>query len=121
MDETDNLDDIAQQIFTKPPLPPYTVGLQLEEMTAEIAEREGAQTFIFNVLLCLTVKGMEILYGHRDMHLLKEEQYLTLCKYVLSFGYHLAVYGNDTMETPWELARGGMELRRYRITFDDKK
>lgn len=116
--EEDNLNYIAEQIFSKPPEAPNSIQLQLEEQTADIAEQEGASNFIFNILFIITFKGIEKLYGHKNIMELTERQYETICSYVASYGYKLQVYANDTFETPWEILNSGRPLYRYKIFFD---
>jgi hypothetical protein len=114
----DNLDDIAHNIFSKPPGAANSIQLQLEEITANQAEQAGAADFIFNILYLLTYKGMQILYGHQSMHSLTEPEYGNLNRYVNSYGYQLRVYANESTESPWELLRQGFQLRNYRIAFE---
>jgi hypothetical protein len=117
-EEVDNVHQIAQAIFSKPPGPPKSVQLQLEELTSHIAEEEGVEKFICNILCILTITGIQILYGHKNILLLTSAQYDELCDYVQSYGYTLEVYANDTMFTPWELLNRGVQLRTYKIGFE---
>lgn len=114
----DNIDEIADAIFSKPPGAPHSVQLQLEDVTAQMAEQEGVENFIFNILCLLTFKGMEKLYGHKNMLTLTENQFETVQAYVASYGYKLEVVANDTDETPWELQRRDIRIVRYNISFD---
>lgn len=118
-DTDDNLDEIAMAIFDRPiPLQEGSIQLQLEEMTSYIAEKEGVENFIFNILCMLTIKGIRILYGEGDFLDLTKEQFEILCKYVRSFGYELIVLGNDTELTPWQITEGGGQLFRYNVSFE---
>lgn len=117
--EDDNLDEIALAIFDRHiPLPAGSVQLQLEEMTSYIAEEEGVGAFIFNILCMLTMKGIDILYGEKQITDLTKEQYDSLCEYVKSFGYKLIVTANDTEMTPWQVLEAGGQLFRYNVWFE---
>lgn len=119
VEEEDNLDEIAQSIFDRPvPLPEGSVQLQLEEMTSYIAEEEGVEKFIFNILCILTMKGIDILYGEKNFLDLTKEQFEILCNYVRSFGYKLVVLANETDMTPWEIGEAGGHVFRYNVWFE---
>jgi hypothetical protein len=94
----DNLEEIAQQIFTKPYGPPNSIELQLEEVTCDIALKYGIENFISNILCIITIKGVKILYGEdTNILLLKESQINTIKMYVRSYGYDLTI-SNDKMD-----------------------
>lgn len=88
-EEMDNTREIANQIFTRPPQPKNSIQLQLEEQTSDIATKEGADKFIFEILSVITLHGVQILFGHRDIVSLTEENLFLLQKYVHSYGYHI--------------------------------
>lgn len=85
----DNTQDIAYQIFTKPPLPKNSIQLGLEDETANIAEREGVDQFIFEILTVILMHGVEILFGHRNVLRLSENDFMLLQQYTNSFGYQI--------------------------------
>ncbi len=116
--ESDNLDEIAESIFSKPPGPPNSVQLQLEEVTADIAEKEGVEEFIFNILYLITFKGIKKLYGYTSVQELTEPQFQNIQKYVNSYGYIITLEANNTNKTPWEIFREGGRLLNYRIGFE---
>uniref|UniRef100_A0A6C0H719 Uncharacterized protein n=1 Tax=viral metagenome TaxID=1070528 RepID=A0A6C0H719_9ZZZZ len=116
--DNDNINEIAHSIFTRRPGLPNSIQLQLEDVTADIAERQGVENFIFNILYLITHRGIEILFGHRKVHELTERQYQLVCEYVESYGYQLIVHANNTTETPWELIKQGKQLSSYQISFD---
>lgn len=118
MDGTDNIDELATKIFTKPPGRPNSIHLQLEEVTADIAMEEGIDNFVFNILCLITYKGMQILYGHKNILELTEREFDNICEYVMSYGYKLRIFANNTRNTPWELQRQGIPILRYQVTFD---
>lgn len=90
-EELDNTRYIAEQIFSQPPRPPKTIQLQLEEQTADlgIKSTEGIQVFIYKIVGLITYHGVEILYGHKDLSLLTEKEYIRIREYVNSFGYDI--------------------------------
>jgi hypothetical protein len=118
VDKMDNIEEIATEIFGKPPGAPNSIQLQLEDATADIAVQEGVDNFVFNILCLLTFRGMEILYGHKNMLQLTEQNFDLISEYVRSYGYKIDVVGNDSIESPWELQKRGVQLRRYAISFD---
>ena len=63
----DNIDEIAEAIYSRPPAPPNSVQLELEDETADIAQREGIAEFVFHILYLITFKGIEMLYGHKNI------------------------------------------------------
>jgi predicted nucleic acid-binding protein len=94
----DNLEEIAQQIFTKQYGPPNSIELQLEEVTCDIALKYGIENFISNILCIITIKGVKILYGEdTNILLLTESQLNTIKMYVRSYGYDLSI-SNDKMD-----------------------
>jgi hypothetical protein len=113
----DNLDDIAELVYKSSPQAPNTIQLQLDDLTAEIAESEGVENFVFNILCLITFKGIEILYGHDNVMNLTERQYEKVCQYVQSYGYTLCVYANDSDQTPWQAMQNGIPVQSYRVSF----
>jgi len=85
----DNTKEIAEQIFCKQPQPINTIQLGLEEATADIAESEGVERFIFNILSIILMHGIEILFGHRNILRLSEDDFNLLQRYANSFGYKI--------------------------------
>lgn len=87
-DETiDNTREIAEQIFGKPIRPANSIQLFLEEQTSDLATRTNAAQFINEILSVITLHGIEILFGHRDLSLVTPEQADKVNAYVRSFGY----------------------------------
>lgn len=88
----DNLEEIAQQIFTKPHGEPNSIQLELEEVTSDIALKYGIENFISHILSIITIKGIKILYGYDiNILLLSVSQLDTVRMYVRSFGYDLII------------------------------
>lgn len=85
----DNTKQIAIEIFSKSPRPANSIQLQLEEQTSDIATKEGADAFIFEILSVITLHGVEILFGHRDIVRLTDDDLSLLQQYVHSYGYHI--------------------------------
>lgn len=93
--DNDNLDEIAEQIFTKPYKKPNSIQLELEEITSDIAFKYGIESFISNILYIITLKGARILYGNDiDLLSLTEKQLDTIKMYVNSYGYNLLISDN---------------------------
>lgn len=88
----DNLEEIAEQIFTKPYGEHNSIQLELEEVTSDIALKYGIENFISHILCIITIKGIKILYGDDiNILLLSESQLDTVRMYVRSFGYDLII------------------------------
>lgn len=114
----DNINEIALQIFSKPPGPINSIQLQLEELTANIAEEQGVESFVFDILCLLTHRGIQILYGIEHFWQISEQQFMLLREYIRSFGYEIKVFANDTYQSPWDVMRAGETVERYNIFFD---
>lgn len=88
-DEEDNTREIAEMIFRKPPGKKNSIQLQLEEHTANIANNQGIDLFIINILSLITLHGVEILFGHRQILQLTEKDFNLIQEYVMSYGYKI--------------------------------
>lgn len=118
LDEIDNLDEIVEAIFSKPPGPPGSVQLQLEDETAQIAQETGVNKFIFNILFLISYKGMVKLFGKENFIDMSAREFEILRYYILSCGYDVKLYANDTTLTPWELVANDIQVRKYNIEFN---
>ena len=85
----DNTGLIAFEIFSKPPKPRNSIQLSLEEETSEIAQSDGVDHFVFNILTIIIMHGVEILFGHRNILRLTEKNFNLLQEYTNSFGYKI--------------------------------
>lgn len=86
---SDNTYQIAKQIFSNLIKPPKTYSLQLEEASRNIAEQQGIDEYVQGILSIITVHGIEILYNHRDLNKLNDNELTTIKMYVKSYGYNL--------------------------------
>lgn len=95
--EEDNTRDIAEQIFNKPPGEPNSIDLQLDDSTIDFIENEGylPHCFIRDVLSVITFYGVEILFGHKNILELSEEDLSLIKRYTRSYGYELSVNVED--------------------------
>lgn len=95
--EQDNTRDIAEQIFNTPPGVPNSIDLQLDDSTVDFIENEGyvPHNFIRDVLSVITLHGVEILFGHKNIILLSDSDLSLLKKYTRSYGYELNVKIED--------------------------
>jgi hypothetical protein len=82
-------EDIAYKIFSKPPKGRCMIQLHLEEDTARLAQETDVDEFIFNILSIITFKGVEILFGHKNILALTDENVRLLQEYVNSYGYEI--------------------------------
>lgn len=93
-DVLDNTREIAEQIFRKPSGPPNSIQLYLEEQTSDMASRSNASHFINEILTVITMHGVEILFGHRDLQKITREEANKIYSYVASYGYKVVFDGN---------------------------
>lgn len=92
-----NVDDntylIAKSIFTANIQKPKFYSLQLEPEnegnSLKIAQEVGLDKYIQSLLSIITIHGVFILFGHRDIKKLTESQLQTVKMYVKSYGYTL--------------------------------
>jgi hypothetical protein len=91
--EEDNTKYIAEQIFSRPPGEPNSIDLQLDDSTVDFIENEGyvPHNFIRDVLSVITLHGVQILFGHRNVMILSEDELNLLKQYTRSFGYELKI------------------------------
>lgn len=113
------MDEIVESIFSKPPGEKSSIELQLEDVTAEIAERGFIEQFIFNILFLITYKGMKKLYGNdKEIITLTESEVELLKEYVRSYGYDMIIRGNNTDRDPWDIIKRGEQLLNYQLHFE---
>lgn len=89
----DNTREIAEQIFRRPPGEPNSIDLQLDDGTIDFMREEGYEMndFVRDILSMITLHGVEILFGHRNILTLSDDDVLLLKKYIRSYGYELKV------------------------------
>jgi hypothetical protein len=97
-----NLMEIANTIFSKPPAPKCSIELQLEDTTVEMSS--DLNKTISDILLFLTINGVEILFKTRDLTSLTQTQFTLLSEYINSYGYQVNVTANDTEFSPWGIS-----------------
>lgn len=90
-EEIDNTEYIAEQIFSNPPLEKNSISLQLEEQTLDIGLKESGDIdrFIFKIVATITYHGIKILYGHKDITRLNDDDFILIKRYVNSYGYEI--------------------------------
>lgn len=95
--EEDNTRYIAEQIFSKPPGEPNSIDLSLDESTVDFMENEGYNNhaFIRDIISVISLHGVEILFGHRNIMILTEDELFLLKRYIRSYGYELKIKIED--------------------------
>lgn len=88
-DINDNTYQIAKNIFSNTIKPSKFYSLQLHEISRTFAEEQGVNEYIQGILSIITIHGIEIVYGHRDLNKLKESEIDNIKLYVKSYGYSL--------------------------------
>lgn len=93
----DNTRDIAEQIFTRPPGDPNSIDLSLDDSSVDFIEENqiNVNVYIRDIISMITLHGVEILYGHKNIMSLTEDQILTIKKYTRSYGYDMKVKFED--------------------------
>jgi hypothetical protein len=112
--ENDNIEQIAETIFRYPPKDPCSIELQLDTLEGEGESIE----VVFNILCVLTLKGVNILFGEKNIIELEISEFLLLQKYVRSYGYEMIVTANDTDRSPWYFAERNISVYRFKISFE---
>lgn len=89
----DNTKEIAEQIFNRPPGEPNSIDLQLDDGTIDFMREEGYEMnkFVRDILSMITIHGVEILFGHRNIMMLSDDDVFLLKRYIRSYGYELKV------------------------------
>lgn len=106
----DNLKEIAQAIYGKPPGEQNTVQLQLDEQTYN----ENGRSVVFEILYLITYYGIQILYGNVKITELTKDQFENVKQYVRSYGYNLTVL-TENNDDPWESKDN---LNKVRVFFN---
>jgi hypothetical protein len=91
--DSDNTRDIAEQIFTRPPGTPNSIDLSLDDSSVDFMQENqiNVNVYIRDVISMITLHGVEILYGHKNIMSLTDDQLLTIKKYTRSYGYDMKV------------------------------
>lgn len=118
MEELDNISDIVEAVFDNPPGAQNSVLLQLDSTSTDLAYKRGVETYVFEILCLITFKGMQRLYGHKNLMELTECEFNTIAAYMRSMGYKINVLANDTKKTPWDLLKDNIIPKRYKISFE---
>lgn len=95
----DNTYELAQQIFTKPPQKPFSIQLFFEEETSHLAQKTDIDNFINEVLFLITLHGIEILFGHKNLKCLTEENICLIKQYIHSYGYDVILKDENMKDT----------------------
>jgi hypothetical protein len=93
----DNTKYIAEQIFNYPPGGINSIDLELDESTVDFIESENVSlhNYIRDIISMITLHGIEILYGHRNIMDLSDEQLLLIKQYTKSYGFELSIEIQD--------------------------
>lgn len=88
----DNTREIAEQIFSKQPGDAKSIDLELDESTVEfIQDKNELHDYIRDIISMITLHGIEILYGHRDLMSLTDSQLFMIKRYTRSYGFELNI------------------------------
>lgn len=89
----DNTKEIAQQIFNRSPSDLNSIDLEMDKSTIDFIENEKVflHNHIRDIISMITLHGIEILYGHRNIMSLTEEQLFLVKRYTRSYGFQLNI------------------------------
>jgi hypothetical protein len=89
----DNTRYIAEQIFTRPPGGANSIDLEMDESTIDFIEKKDIllQNYIRDIISMITLHGIEILYGHRNIVNLSDEKLVLIKQYTRSYGFELTI------------------------------
>jgi hypothetical protein len=87
--EEDNTREIAEQIFSKPPGEPNTIDLSFHESTINYINQDEVHAYIRDVISIITMHGVEILFGHKNVMMLTEDQLFLVKQYTRSYGFDM--------------------------------
>lgn len=117
-----NIPHLAQQLFSKPPGQPFTIGLQLETDDVQQRSPEQAQT-VFEVLAHLLLYGIRVKYGEdQDPRRLNKSQIETITAYMRSFGFNVTLNSysiEEDMNDPEGYKPTDIEFYRLRMIDPD--
>lgn len=114
-----NIPYIAQQVFSIPPGPPCSIGLQLDTDVNDGRDEDQART-IFEILMTLTLKGMRVKYGENtDPRRLSEQQISTLQDYMKSFGWTFKIISSSEEENTNRDMYNPTQIEWYRLRLPD--
>ncbi len=86
--DTGDVKEIAQKIFSQPPLPQKSIRLSGEGYDGDYSDID-IQAWINELLMDLTMEGMMILFGHTSPFDLSQEEFFLLRDYTRSFCYDI--------------------------------
>ena len=87
--EEDNTREIAEQIFSKPPGEPNTIDLSFHESTIDFIKPGEIHDYIRDIISIITMHGVKILFGHKNVMMLTEDQIFLVKKYTRSYGFDM--------------------------------
>lgn len=93
----DNTRYIAEQIFNNPPATINSIDLELDDSTIDFIECENVSlhNYIRDIISMITLHGIEILYGHRNIMSLSDNQLFVIKQYTRSYGFELNIKIED--------------------------
>lgn len=88
MDE-DNTREIAEEIFSKLPGDANTIDLSFHESTIDYINQDEIHAYIRDIISMITMHGVEILFGHKNVMMLTEDQLFLVKQYTRSYGFDM--------------------------------
>ncbi len=126
--ESVGVKELVDQVFSKPPMPPHTIHLNIENPEDTIVEGEAPERFMVEFWGTMALYGIDKLFGRevhvfpspvpaeiRFMTVLGEKEFKLLQEYMASFGVKLCVYCNADYKDPWETIKKGEEIDYLRL------
>ena len=115
MDETDNLDELVDLIFSTEPKPKDSIQIGLDDSTADLQNEN--RDIIFEILSQIFLRGIEKKYKTKSVVGLTKEQYNNLNEYFSAINYKAFVYVNYSKVDPWDAYASGTPIYSYQMFF----
>lgn len=81
----DNLLEIAEKVFNRPPGPSNSIQLELSDDT--VNSSSDKTKLVGDIMMCIMLHGIRILYTEEERKQLNEQQFDRVREYMRSFGY----------------------------------
>ena len=108
MDTEDNLDELVEMVFSKPPQTPKSIQLQLDDGNAD-------ESVIPEIFAHIASRGAKRLYRVTNIMHLNEDQANTLEKYMQSMGVTMIVTCNFSDESPFDVVGRNGDVQSVQV------
>lgn len=110
MDTEDNLDELVEMVFSKPPQTPKSIQLQLDDGNTD-------ESVIPEIFAHIASRGAKRLFRVTNIMHLTEDQANTLGKYMQSMGVTMIVSCNFSGESPFDVVGRNGDVHSVQVSF----